>query len=115
MLGFVSSGHTGHGWKPRDFPTAQKPAKQAPEITHFFLVESNMAAKKKTPAKTEFEGFDDADDVVEDSWDGDTAELEPAARASGAPPGVRLRDWRDVERYREDRELRRLLGDDLEL
>lgn len=74
-----------------------------------------MAAKKKTPAKAEFEGFDDAEDTVEESWDGDAPDLDAAARGGHTPPGVRLRDWRDVERYREERELRRLLGDDLDL
>lgn len=52
----------------------------------------------------ESEGFDD--DV-------------PAVDAKGKPrpAGVadaRSRDWRDVERYREERELKKLVGEDLD-
>lgn len=61
-----------------------------------------MAGKKKqAPAKfeepEEDEGWEEA--VAE------TEEKEPAA-------DVRLRDWRDVERYREMKELRRLVDED---
>lgn len=62
---------------------------------------ARAAGKKQAPAKVEedddTEGWDDA--VVEaDSKDG------------GAD--LRLRDWRDVERFREMKELRSLVDDD---
>jgi hypothetical protein len=74
-----------------------------------------MAAKKKAPAKPEFESFDDSDDAVEESWDGETVDIDEPTRGGAVPPGVKLRDWRDVERYREERELRKLIEDDLDL
>ncbi|MGQ0586874.1 MAG: hypothetical protein ACT4PK_06700 [Gammaproteobacteria bacterium] len=60
---------------------------------------ARTAGKKQAPAKVEEdddnEGWEDA--VVE--ADGETADL-------------RLRDWRDVERFREMKELRGLVDDD---
>lgn len=60
-----------------------------------------MAGKKQAPQKfeepDEAEGWEDA--VVE--TDGKDAEAD-----------ARLRDWRDVERFREMKELRRLVDDD---
>ena len=57
-------------------------------------------AKKQAPAKVEddddAEGWEDA--VVEADKDGDA--------------DLRLRDWRDVERFREMKDLRRLVDDD---
>ena len=39
----------------------------------------------------------------------------PAVDAKGNPiPGSRSRDWRDVERYREMRELKKLIGEDFD-
>ena len=62
---------------------------------------ARTAGKKQAPAKIEedddTEGWEDA--VVE------TDEKE-------AEQNLRLRDWRDVERFREMRELRRLVDDD---
>lgn len=62
---------------------------------------ARAAGKKQAPAKIEedddTEGWEDA--VV------DADEKESAAN-------LRLRDWRDVERFREMRELRRLVDDD---
>lgn len=62
---------------------------------------ARTAGKKQAPAKIEedddTEGWDDA--VVE------TDDKEPEQN-------LRLRDWRDVERFREMRELRRLVDDD---
>ncbi|WP_043766326.1 hypothetical protein [Algiphilus aromaticivorans] len=74
-----------------------------------------MAAKKKPRPETD---FDDSEDAFDDSdsvdWKDDDSESvdENGKQRSAAPPGVRLRDWRDVERFREDRALRRLLAED---
>jgi hypothetical protein len=60
-----------------------------------------MAGKKQAPAKIEED--DDAEgweDAVVDA-DGKEAEQD-----------LRMRDWRDVERFREMKELRRLVDDD---
>lgn len=39
----------------------------------------------------------------------------PQVDAKGNPiPGSRSRDWRDVEKYRELRELKKLIGEDLD-
>jgi hypothetical protein len=59
------------------------------------------------PAKPAFDEFgeetDDGDDDV------------PAVDAKGNPlPGNRSRDWRDVERYRETRDLKKLIGEDFD-
>ena len=70
-------------------------------------------AKKKRAAATDF------DDDFEDD---DTATLDDAEDLDGdeeipdiepEPPRARGRDWRDIERYREERELRALIDDDL--
>lgn len=70
-----------------------------------------MAAKKKSRADSHFD--DDEDDDRPDNevpeWSDDNENDKPR---SVAPPGVRLRDWRDVERFREDRALRRALEED---
>ena len=61
---------------------------------------ARTAGKKQAPAKVEddddAEGWEDA--VVEADKDGDA--------------DLRLRDWRDVERFREMKDLRRLVDDD---
>lgn len=36
------------------------------------------------------------------------------AKGNPIPAGVKSRDWRDVEKYREQRELRRMIGDDID-
>ena len=59
------------------------------------------AAKKQAPAKVE------EDDDTE-GWD--DAVVEADSKESGAD--LRLRDWRDVERFREMKELRSLVDDD---
>jgi hypothetical protein len=62
---------------------------------------ARTAGKKQAPAKIEEE--DDAegwDDAVVDADDKEAAQ------------NLRLRDWRDVERFREMKELRRLVDDD---
>lgn len=71
-----------------------------------------MAAKKKARPESEFDDTD-YDDAPADSWSEDTEEnADTTSQRSAAPPGVRLRDWRDVERFREERALRRLLEED---
>lgn len=73
-----------------------------------------MAGKKKAQPKTEYEEFED-DDAGDGDWDDSAGDDEAPASRPGLPPGVKLRDWRDVERHREDRELRRALGDDYDV
>lgn len=69
-----------------------------------------MAAKKKPVQRSDYEDDDDFE-VTDDDWkDGDDTEVDAARGA--VPPGVRLRDWRDVERFREERELKRLMRED---
>jgi hypothetical protein len=63
-----------------------------------------MAGKKPAPAK--FEEF--SDDVDDESWDDAAAEPD----AADSEQQLRLRDWRDVERYREMKELRQLVDDE---
>lgn len=60
-----------------------------------------MAGKKQAPQK--FEEPDEAE-----GWEDAVVETEPRE----PEPDGRLRDWRDVERYREMKELRRLVDDD---
>lgn len=69
-----------------------------------------MARKPKPkpqaePAKT-FDEFVEESDSLDDDV---TAEPVDVAASN------RSRDWRDVERYKEMRELRRLVGDDIDL
>lgn len=76
-----------------------------------------MAAKKKTRTDTDFDNseddaFDDSDSADWKDDDEDAGVDDTGKQRSAAPPGVRLRDWRDVERFREDRALRRLLAED---
>lgn len=62
---------------------------------------ARTAGKKQAPAKIEEE--DDAE-----GWD--DAVVEADGKDGGAD--LRLRDWRDVERFREMKELRGLIDDD---
>jgi hypothetical protein len=62
---------------------------------------ARAAGKKQAPAKVE-------EDDDNDSWD--DAVVEADAKDGGAD--LRLRDWRDVERFREMKELRSLVDDD---
>jgi hypothetical protein len=61
---------------------------------------ARAAGKKQAPAKVEEDDDDNWDDAVveADAKDGDA--------------DLRLRDWRDVERFREMKELRSLVDDD---
>lgn len=69
-----------------------------------------MAKKAKPKAQAEpsksYDDFVDDADAVEDDQE--------ALDALNAELASKSRDWRDVERYREARELKRLVGDDLE-
>lgn len=62
---------------------------------------ARTAGKKQAPAKIE-------EDDDGDGWD--DAVVETDAKEGHAD--LRLRDWRDVERFREMKELRRLVDDD---
>lgn len=62
---------------------------------------ARTAGKKQAPAKVE----DDDDD---DGWEDAVVE----ADGSDGQADLRLRDWRDVERFREMKDLRRLVDDD---
>lgn len=69
-----------------------------------------MAGKKQSPSKSNYSEFDE-DEAAAETWDEEAAELE--SDEPGARPGDgRCRDWRDVERYREERALRKLIEDD---
>lgn len=71
-----------------------------------------MARKpKKKPAVPE-EETTEFDDDISDDGDGDEEDydFEREERLSL----MKARDWRDVERYKEMRELRELVGDDLD-
>lgn len=86
--------------------------KDASETPSPFRPTLPMAAKKKARPESEFDDTD-YDDASTDSWSEDTEEnADATSQRSAAPPGVRLRDWRDVERFREERALRRLLEED---
>lgn len=70
-----------------------------------------MAAKKKPSKEQDYDddGFDTEDT---ESWKADDDSDAPNDNRSAVPPGVQLRDWRDVERFREERALKRLLEED---
>lgn len=53
------------------------------------------------------------DDLDWDSGDDDSLSSEVDMSAPRRPQVQRQRDWRDLERYREERELRKLMEDDL--
>src|SRR5688572_5114312 len=61
---------------------------------------ARQAGKKQAPAKIEEDDDDTWEDAVVDADDKETGQ------------NLRLRDWRDVERFREMKELRRLVDDD---
>jgi hypothetical protein len=63
-------------------------------------------AGKKQQAPKQVEEDDDADE----GWD-NVADVDADSPEQDAG---RMRDWRDVEKYREMRELRRLVGDDFD-
>lgn len=63
--------------------------------------------KKAQPQPKPFDEFAEDSEGFED----DVA----AVDAKGNPvPGRPSRDWRDVEKFREDRELKKLIGEDLD-
>jgi hypothetical protein len=62
---------------------------------------ARAAGKKQAPAKVE-------EDDDNEGWD--DAVVEADSKDAGAD--LRLRDWRDVERFREMKELRSLVDDD---
>ena len=70
-----------------------------------------MARKsKKSSSPPPDQDDDDFDDMSDNDGDSDeSVDYEPEMRA-----GEKLRDWRDVERYKEMRELRHLVDDDLD-
>ena len=62
--------------------------------------------QKPEPAKTNVDEFsDDIDDIDEE-----VILVEPVPA-----PQAKLRDWRDVEKLKEERDLRRNVDDDLDL
>ncbi len=64
------------------------------------------------PATKPAENTEDYDDLPDDDLAGDGDEIdidEPT------PPVVKTRDWRDVERLKEERRLRSLIEDDLDI
>lgn len=74
-----------------------------------------MARKPKKavekPAPKPAENNDEFDDLPDDDLDGDVEEID----VDDLPiPAVKSRDWRDVERLKEERRLRSLIEDDLD-
>lgn len=69
-------------------------------------------AKKPAPAATT-ENKPSFDEMVEDVEIGD--EDLPAVVDELPPPTAKTRDWRDVEKLKEERRLRQLIDDDLDL
>ncbi|MDR3418447.1 MAG: hypothetical protein P4L83_19940 [Nevskia sp.] len=63
--------------------------------------------KPQQPAKPAFDEFAEESEGFEDDV--------PAVDAKGNPlPEGRSRDWRDVEKYREIRDLKKLIGEDFD-
>ncbi|MES0874417.1 hypothetical protein [Sinimarinibacterium thermocellulolyticum] len=67
-------------------------------------------SKKSQPQPEAAKSFDE---FVDDT-DGADEDV-PSVDETIPPPPVKLRDWRDVEKYKEERMLRRLVDDDLDL
>jgi hypothetical protein len=65
-------------------------------------------AKKAQPQPKPFDEFAEEGEGFED----DVAAVD--AKGNPLPPGRPSRDWRDVEKFREDRELKKLIGEDLD-
>jgi hypothetical protein len=70
-----------------------------------------MAGKKQSSSKKSYEPLED-DGTDAEGWEDDPVDVDVSGRTT---PAGRLRDWRDIERYREERELRRLIEDEYEL
>jgi hypothetical protein len=65
---------------------------------------------KKQPAQTEApKSFDEFAD------DGEGLDEDVATTDAESPSNAKSRDWRDVEKLKEERALRRLIDDDLDL
>jgi hypothetical protein len=69
--------------------------------------------RKPKKAQPQTEAPKSFDEFVDDSdgGDDDVPNVDESMNASNA----KLRDWRDVEKYKEERLLRRLVDDDLDL
>jgi len=64
-------------------------------------------AKKAQPQPKPFDEFADESEGFDDDV--------PNVDAKGNPvTAAKSRDWRDVERFREDRELKKLIGEDFD-
>lgn len=71
-----------------------------------------MARKpKQKPQPEAAKSFDDVVPFDTDGVDDDPPVIEPDV----PPPDTKARDWRDVERYKEMRRLRKLVDDDLDI
>ena len=66
--------------------------------------------KKQAPQPEAAKSFDEFVDEGE-SVDEDAAIADAAAQAAAE----KMRDWRDVEKFKEERMLRRLIDDDLDI
>ena len=66
--------------------------------------------KPKPPAEPA-KSYDEFPDDSESTEDDASSTIEPTEVAAS---NARARDWRDVERLKEMRELRRMVGDDLD-
>lgn len=62
--------------------------------------------KKAAPAPKTYDDF--ADET--ESFDDDTPAVDAKPEVAPSP----RRDWRDVEKFREERELRKLIGEDFD-
>lgn len=70
-----------------------------------------MARKpKKKPQTQDTEASKGFDEFLDEESDepGEAVDIDDKL---AAPPVMKMRDWRDVEKYREERELRRRLSD----
>ncbi|WP_420468334.1 hypothetical protein [Panacagrimonas sp.] len=73
-----------------------------------------MARKPKQKPQAEApKSFDESVPFDADDAGDDTGPAEPDV--PDIAPQTKLRDWRDVERYKEMRELRKVVGDDLDM
>jgi hypothetical protein len=71
-----------------------------------------MARKpKQKPQPEAAKSFEEAAPFESEGGDEDVNVIEPDI----APVDTKMRDWRDVERYKEMRQLRKLVDDDLDL
>lgn len=70
-----------------------------------------MARKPKKP-QPPAEGAKNFDEFVEEADSVDEDALAADDDNGGAP--IKVRDWRDVEKYKEERRLRKLIDDELD-